>query len=295
MQAARYMKDNWIILTLVLWLATLTNHSRGEVVYRKLSTIQVLAGQPETPPLGPPAIESDLASGLRIVKLSPSDKGFIALLDGGSRQGLLEGAKLEVRRSKCQAPIPSKDESIWIPVAQLKVIEVRDVYALARLVTDGSQLSGVHFPDAPGAMVGDRAFREEQTLAQTIRVIPTRTLTYDQLFVDPKAFPSSFELTPEGKAYLKEQAQIFASVHAPLLLIEGHTDHHGDRQSNQIESYQRALTIRQTLIDELGLDPERLVAIGLGETEILDEPYLSGRDRLARRIVLRTKNQETSP
>ena len=293
MQAARYVKDNWIILTLGLWLATLTNHSHGEVVYRKVSTIQVLATQLENQPSVLPETDIDLVRGLRIIKISSSPQGLLALLAGGSRHGLLTGALLEVRRPK-NSPSAAGDEA-WIPVAQLKTIEVRGDFALARVVTDGSQLSGVQFPDAPGAMVGDRAFRDEPILAQTIRVIPTRTLTYDQLFVDPKAFPSSFELTPEGKAFLVEQAQIFTSVHAPLLLIEGFTDHHGDRQSNQIESYQRALTIRQTLIDELGLDPERLVAIGLGETEALDEPYLPGRDRLARRIVLRTKNQETSP
>ena len=70
-------------------------------------------------------------------------------------------------------------------------------------------------------------------------------------------------------------------------MIEGHTDQKGDSEQNQIETYQRALTIRQYLIDELGFDENRVTAIGLGESEPISDVILPGNADRSRRIVLK--------
>ena len=60
-------------------------------------------------------------------------------------------------------------------------------------------------------------------------------------------------------------------------------------QRAQMESYQRALTVRQTLIDELGIDPDRIVAIGMGESEDPQNANLPGAEDEARRVIIKVK------
>ena len=71
-------------------------------------------------------------------------------------------------------------------------------------------------------------------------------------------------------------------------MIEGHTDQNGSSSDNQIESYQRALTIRQFIIDELNMDENRIIAVGFGESEIIDDSYVAGYRQNNRRIVFKT-------
>ncbi len=225
-----------------------------------------------------PSPEEEASAGLAVIKIQKKGRSLIALLAGGQRDGLLPGSLLQTSRQ-------------GIPTALLKTTEVRENYTIAEVTADGSKDSGLYFPEAPGVMVGDRAELQDIKISQTLRILPSRTLTYDRLFIDPKIFPTTFELSTEGRHALIEQARILMTAHAPLLLVEGHTDPKGESESNQVESYQRAMTVRQVLIDEFGLDPNRVVAIGLGETEPLDEPYLPGRAEEARRIVLKVKSQ----
>jgi hypothetical protein len=226
----------------------------------------------------PPSLLEDVSAGLAVVKIQKKGRALIALLAGGQQDGIMPGSVLQTSRQ-------------GIPTALLKTTEVRENYTLAEVTEDGSKDSGLYFPEAPGLMVGDRAEPQEIKISQTLRILPNRPMPYDRLFIDPKNLPTTFELSAEGRKFLLEQAQILVNAHAPLLLVEGHTDPKGDQQSNQIESYQRAMTVRQVLLEEFGLDPTRVVAIGLGETEALDEPYLPGRAEEARRIILKVKSQ----
>ena len=272
-------------MALCTTLATLSNHSYGELVYRKLTPLTI---RPTAPEQG----ESRPAIGVKVTRIAPQGEQLTAILEGREVGSLLPGSVLEAKRPKVLA---SDGENAWIATALLKVTEVREDYALAEVTSDGSRDSVMHFPDDPGIRVGDAALPQQLAVMQKLRVLPTKILTYKRLFVDPKSLPMTFELSPEGKQLLVEEARAFTDVHAPLLLVEAHTDPQGKRESNQIESYQRALTIRQILIDELGFDPERIVAVGLGESEPLAEPYLPGQAEQARRIVLRVKTPNVSP
>ena len=70
-------------------------------------------------------------------------------------------------------------------------------------------------------------------------------------------------LAPLGRALSSQDLASFR------FRIEGHTDNVGDPASNQLLSEQRAAAVRQYLIAKFGVSPDRLVAVGLGETQML--------------------------
>lgn len=53
-------------------------------------------------------------------------------------------------------------------------------------------------------------------------------------------------------------------------LIVGHTDAVGDRKSNLTLSQKRADAVREALVTTFGIAPARIVAVGLGEEQLLD-------------------------
>ena len=91
-----------------------------------------------------------------------------------------------------------------------------------------------------------------------------------------------------GKATLKsdsgseqtlQELKQFLDDNPPVtkLRIEGHTDNVGNDANNMTLSAQRALTIKKWLIDK-GIKPERLLAVGFGESRpIADNPTAEGK------------------
>jgi outer membrane protein OmpA-like peptidoglycan-associated protein len=82
----------------------------------------------------------------------------------------------------------------------------------------------------------------------------------------------SARLTPAAEAAL---APLGRALTSPELAgyrfrIEGHTDTVGDAASNQLLSERRAAAVRDFLIRRYGVDPARLEAVGLGETQLLE-------------------------
>ncbi len=81
----------------------------------------------------------------------------------------------------------------------------------------------------------------------------------------------SAKLTPAAEAALAPLGRALTSPElAPYRFrIEGHTDTVGDAQMNQILSERRAAAVRDYLIRRFNVDPARLEAVGLGETQLL--------------------------
>jgi outer membrane protein OmpA-like peptidoglycan-associated protein len=82
-----------------------------------------------------------------------------------------------------------------------------------------------------------------------------------------------------GTETVLEEVLEFLEEHPKVTLfrIEGHTDSVGTKFNNLILSGQRALTIKEWLIDH-GIDHERLLAVGFGDTDpIADNAYAAGR------------------
>jgi chemotaxis protein MotB len=94
-------------------------------------------------------------------------------------------------------------------------------------------------------------------------------------------------LSRQGVKKLREAARVYSNARLSLLMVEGYTDHKGPTAVNQVESYQRAMTVRQFLIDDMGFDPDRVLAIGYGESEQVDGKMAPGFEVANRRIVLK--------
>lgn len=86
------------------------------------------------------------------------------------------------------------------------------------------------------------------------------------------------ELKPESAEALDRAIELLKRSPGLGIVIEGHTDDRGDADYNLELSRQRAQSVRQYFIDH-GLPPERLEAVGKGETE----PLLPNDNEEARR------------
>ena len=75
------------------------------------------------------------------------------------------------------------------------------------------------------------------------------------------------DIKPEFKGDLEKAAEfIKKNAEVPYILIAGHTDSTGRPEYNQKLSEKRAQNVRQYLIDNYGINPDRLGAKGYGET-----------------------------
>jgi outer membrane protein OmpA-like peptidoglycan-associated protein len=80
--------------------------------------------------------------------------------------------------------------------------------------------------------------------------------------------------------------QVIGMFGNPAIVVEGHTDSYGSDSANFILSQDRADAVRQFLIGNMGIDPERLSSIGYGETRpVATNETAEGRAR-NRRIDL---------
>src|SRR5690606_1310717 len=72
-------------------------------------------------------------------------------------------------------------------------------------------------------------------------------------------------LSAGGLALMQKVREALARFEGASVLVEGHTDAHGSDSANLILSQDRADAVRQYLVNEFGLDAERVSSIGYGE------------------------------
>ena len=87
------------------------------------------------------------------------------------------------------------------------------------------------------------------------------------------------DIKPEFKGELEKAAAFVRENHdVPYILLAGHTDSQGKDEYNQKLSERRAEAVRQALIKDYGLDPNKLKARGYGEAQpIADNSTAEGR------------------
>lgn len=177
-----------------------------------------------------------------------------------------------------------------IPTGMVKIVEIRDQLAFALVIENGTGISNSLFQKFAGPMAGDELKEYNPTITKSTEILPDLEESYYDLFRDPKASPTSFELTEEGSARLLEKLKPFKSSRVSMVLVEGYTDRIGLSSENQAESYQRALAIRSLMIQELDMSPDRVVAVGYGDGE--QKPIFVAQEskRGNRRIVVRAVN-----
>jgi outer membrane protein OmpA-like peptidoglycan-associated protein len=74
----------------------------------------------------------------------------------------------------------------------------------------------------------------------------------------------SATLQPSSAKTIQEVAKSLEANQSTSVYVVGHTDSAGDYEYNRDLSQQRAGAVVQKLIDDHGIDMERLVAIGVG-------------------------------
>ncbi|HEX7341262.1 MAG TPA: OmpA family protein [Rhodanobacteraceae bacterium] len=93
-------------------------------------------------------------------------------------------------------------------------------------------------------------------------------------------------LRPEAKAHLGKLVRFVQAKPNEHIRIEGYTDSSGNAAVNQTLSLQRAQSVRNALVEQ-GVDPSRISAVGMGETNpVASNATAAGRARNRRVVVI---------
>ena len=105
------------------------------------------------------------------------------------------------------------------------------------------------------------------------------------VYFDPILFAvGSPYLTDSSEPILEQIATILINNPEGNLEIQGHTDTDGGDEVNLTLSQNRADTVRDFLISQ-GVEPERISAVGYGETRLKVDPEETAEDRAANRRI----------
>jgi outer membrane protein OmpA-like peptidoglycan-associated protein len=142
---------------------------------------------------------------------------------------------------------------------------------------------------AAGAGVGAYMDRQEEKLAH-IPGTSVERVSEDTLLVhfhsDILFATDSAVLGPDAREALDQAAQVFSEYPRTAIVIQGHTDSTGTEEHNQSLSERRATAVRNYLIQR-GIDSARMVAIGYGESQPIDDNGTpDGRQRNRRVDIL---------
>lgn len=260
--------------------------SFGQEIGRRIENttrhVQDIGGKLVPPPMEP------AYRILRYIEMKDMTEQLV-MITGGRNQGVVEGAVFKSYR-RAPSPVGKPGDTIWVETGTLKSVQVATDYTIAVILGQETLESKAFFSKHPGIMAGDWVIEHKVTLSAQQVVTPSATLAYADLFEDPKAFPMTFELTERGKDILRELAKRFSDRRVPVLMVEAYTDQTGPEDANQIESTQRALAIRQFLINDLGFDPDRVLPIGFGEGDPIGKTFVPGNAEKNRRIVIKVKD-----
>ncbi len=211
----------------------------------------------------------------------------IVTLENNPDENLEIGNVLNIKRPRHK----ESSEDNLITVGKVKLIEVGENRATAEVIQNETSNSKSIFPKFSKIMAGDLAVLESVDIVPSTIISKNEVVSYFDLFSDPKQNPYTYELTQRGKDMLDLLSEEWQSHRMSRLLISGYTDAQGTREANEMESYQRALTIRQYLIQNHGYDPERVIAVGLGESELAEENVLPGQEKKNRRVEFKLLSQ----
>ena len=169
---------------------------------------------------------------------------------------------------------------------QIKITQLMGSYAVAKVISKRDLPHDTDFSSYPGVMAGDLIEAPTYLVKKVLHSLPELEIPYTMLFTEPKSRPSRIELSKAGKDYLNRTMGVFGARKISHMFVSGYTGREGPTQLNQVESYQRAFAVRQYLITQLGFDPHRLTALGMGESALRDPSNVSGHSVSNRRIVI---------
>jgi OOP family OmpA-OmpF porin len=165
---------------------------------------------------------------------------------------LLCGAATSVIAAEASRAAPSKDDIIK---------------ALTAPVSDvaGTRGFAVH-PAVPAGKAGTPASLKADGSAKPVAA------THASINEEILFGLNSAEIHPMSKEALSQIAQALAApqLKDAKILVEGHTDGTGTPERNLVLSQERAEAVRNYLVNEAGISPDRLSAVGKGQSEPID-------------------------
>lgn len=174
-------------------------------------------------------------------------------------------------------------------VAELRVRSAQGLRAVATVTKMTKGVSRHVLADYPFLMAGDYVQFSPVTVQTRFRVVKPQSIAFDELFQDPRSEPLSYQLSDSGRERLAAKLKGYGQSRQALLIIEGHTDNVGNWRRNQLESQQRAEVVKRFAVDTLGIDPDRVIAVGQGEMEPIDDSNVPGYRERNRRIVIKVQ------
>lgn len=128
---------------------------------------------------------------------------------------------------------------------------------------------GLAGPGAPSVSPGTATSRPTPAVARP----PMRETTADapSASITVTFSSGSWAITPAAERALAPLGRALSSQELAgfRFRIEGHTDTVGSAELNQALSERRAAAVRDYLIAKFGVSPDRLVAVGMGQTQLL--------------------------
>ena len=201
----------------------------------------------------------------------------LVIVSKGSNQGVVEQNLFRSYRMLNETKVPT---------GTLKAIEVHPDYSIAVVLEDNlSSLSSLG--KYTGVMANDliedyqRQIVKKQILSKIIEI------PYKKLFQEYDFSALSMDLSEEGKILLKKEIQELLSNNISKILIESHSGNIGSFRSNQIESEQRANSIKYFLEYEFDIEGDRIVTIGLGKSNPKIKSSAINSELINRRIVIK--------
>jgi outer membrane protein OmpA-like peptidoglycan-associated protein len=231
---------------------------------------------------------------LQYMEMNPTHG--LVVMNAGATSGVVAGDVFVVSRSASRGrlsdPATRQASGLYVETGKLKAVKVEAERTIAEVLVDGTEISRASLGSYAGVMAGDRVAFDRPIVERNPRMTPEVTLSFQRLFADPSRGANNYELTAEGMEVLRRAAGEFEDARLSMLLIKGYTDPSGSAEQNQVESYQRAVAIREFLVRELAFDRERVVALGLGETESIGEDMTPDYSENQRVIVMKAMNDQ---
>lgn len=178
-----------------------------------------------------------------------------------------------------QSPPRRDDEPTMVPGSPLAmdIATEPDAVELRHRVLAASELA--LDPEALGYFMDVHEARLLQSLGEPVRLRRDESAFRLQIAGRAGFAPGSAQLNASLQRELQSVAEILLEFEHTLVVVRAHTDSSGSAEYNQSLSERRALRVADALVDD-GVDPQRIVAVGYGESEpVADNDTANGRAR----------------
>jgi outer membrane protein OmpA-like peptidoglycan-associated protein len=191
------------------------------------------------------------------------------------------------------AVLANASTTVWAQATPPKVLEdnqVTEKNLLDALTPSAEELEGVRTRSLRvGPASGQVAGTQAATAAGATAAVPAAAPPRRDVSLLVTFVTNSAALTNRAQQLLDVVGRALKSEQLAALkfTVEGHADPRGNRQANRALSQSRAESVRRYLMTAHGIEGERLIAVGKGDTELLNKSVPTAPEN--RRVTLVTR------